>query len=236
MCYSKQTHKWNYVNDVDGDTTYQSAYTEEIVFRASQIVKESVTKLLNKNLRLMFCLTRPPGHHSCENRRTGFCHKNFAIDALDHLYKLGKNALILDIDAHHGDGSEEEILKRDYGNYISIHGYGKNIYPGTGNSTNDKCLNLPLNLNATDNEWFQAYNEAEQKIQEVKPDIIILSCGFDGYYKDQIAPLKLSETFYGEFGRRLAALNIPVLSILEGGYYVEDLGMLCVDFIKSFNY
>ena len=232
MCFSDQTHKWNYVNDVDGDTTYQTPYTREIVSRASTIIQLGVSHLVNK--RFVFCLTRPPGHHACENRRTGFCHKNFAIEALDGLYKQGKTAIILDIDAHHGDGSEEELLKRDYGFYISLHGYGKHVYPGTGNTNCQNTLNLPLNSNATDKEWFEQYKYAEEKIKSINPDVTILTCGLDGYYKDSIAPLQLSEKFYGQFGKKLASLDIPVLSILEGGYYVEDLGILCSDFIKGF--
>ena len=234
MCFSKQTHKWNYVNDVDGDTTYQTEYTNEIVNNASEIIKIGINDLLNRNLNLVFCLTRPPGHHSCENRRSGFCHKNFAIEALDIFNEKGKNVLILDIDAHHGDGSEQEIVKRKYGYYISIHGFGKNVYPGTGASNNEYCLNLPLSSSSKDEEWFNAFSIAEHKIKEIQPDVIVLSCGFDGYYKDLIAPLQLSEKFYEKFGEKLANLQIPILSILEGGYYVDDLGKLCEDFINQF--
>jgi acetoin utilization deacetylase AcuC-like enzyme len=58
---------------------------------------------------MVFLLTRPPGHHACSGKRVGFCHRNFAIDSLDAAFNAGKTALILDIDAHHGDGTEKEI-------------------------------------------------------------------------------------------------------------------------------
>ncbi len=234
MCNSPQTHRWNYVGDVEGDTTYQTEYTEEIVSRASAIIRQSVNKLFSmRKKKLIFCLTRPPGHHACDNKRVGFCHKNFAIEALDHIAAAGKSGVILDIDAHHGDGTEAEILKRNYGYYISIHGYGRNVYPGTGNESNSKCLNLPLDANASDRDWFRAYDDAETKIRELNPDVIILSCGFDGYYKDSIAPLQLSQQFYRDFGRRLASLEKPILCILEGGYYLEDLGLICANFLHG---
>ena len=236
MCYSKQTHKWMYVNDVDGDTTYQTPFTNEIIKRASEIISIGINKLIYENKKFVFCLTRPPGHHSCENKRVGFCHKNFAIEAMDILFKLGKSTVILDIDAHHGDGSEIELLKRDYGYYISIHGFGDNIYPGTGKlMESQKILNIPLDKNADDFIWFNSFDKfVLPKILYIKPDIIILSCGFDGYYKDLIAPLQLTENFYKILGKKLSDFNIPILSILEGGYYVPDLGILCEHIIKPF--
>lgn len=236
MCFSKQTHKWNYVNDIDGDTTYQTPYTDIIVHRASEIIKLGIEKLLNNNKKMVFCLTRPPGHHSCQNKKVGFCHKNHAIDALDIFKEKSKKVIILDIDAHHGDGTETELLKREYGYYISIHGYGENVYPNTGKFLDsDRILNIPLDKYSTDDIWLKSFETLVlPKIYNISPDIIILSCGFDGYHKDIIAPLNLSEDFYSILSEKLCKLNIPILSILEGGYYLNDLGVLVKNLLTPF--
>ena len=79
---------WRYVGDVSGDTTYETTCTAEVVQRASRIIVAAAATVGNRSSadnRLMLCLTRPPGHHACEGRRIGFCHRNFAIDALDAL-------------------------------------------------------------------------------------------------------------------------------------------------------
>jgi acetoin utilization deacetylase AcuC-like enzyme len=220
---------------VKGDTTYETSYTLEILNRASGIIKKGIDLLLDSR-NMVFCLTRPPGHHSCEDKRAGFCHRNFAIEALDYLDSHGKKALILDIDAHHGDGTESEIVKRLYGTFISIHGFGKHIYPETGNvSIPNKVLNIPLPPSTTSDEWLHAFHtRIIPEIQCIKPDVIILSCGLDGHHKDQMMPLQLTEDTYSEFGKHLCSLNIPVLSILEGGYCIPVLGKCVENIIRHF--
>jgi acetoin utilization deacetylase AcuC-like enzyme len=237
MCNSIQTHEWNYINDIDGDTTYETKYTKEIVDRGLIIIKNSIDKLINGDKIFIFCLIRPPSHHACEGKRVGFCYKNLVIDALDYItVKYNKSVLILDIDAHHGDGTEKEILKREYGYYISIHGFGENIYPGTGKSVNNnRILNIAMNNDTSNEEWLSKFNiNILSKIKEISPEIIILSCGLDGYYKDISSPLKLTENAYKEFSVKLSSLNIPILSVLEGGYYNDSLGLLAYNIIYPY--
>ena len=233
VCGTPVTNLWKYVGQIDGDTTYETPYTTTILDRASKIIQNGIDSISAH--KMVFCLTRPPGHHSCENKRAGFCHKNFAIEALDYIHSLHKSALILDIDAHHGDGTEEEIKKRPYGTFISIHGFGKNIYPGTGNASSERILNIPLPPTTNSEEWLNAFTtSAIPKINQVAPDIIILSCGLDGHRQDNMMPLQLTSKTYETFGNILSKLNIPVLSILEGGYHIPVLGECVENIIKSF--
>lgn len=227
ICNYIPKHQWNYVKCIEGDTTYQTPYTDEVILRGIKIIEMSINMMIQNNIKFTFCLLRPPGHHSCEDKKAGFCHHNFSITAMDYFNKIGKKTLILDIDAHHGDGTEAEVLKRDYGYYISIHVYGENIYPFTGNhdKNNDKILNVPLPPNSDSRIWLQSYYEKiKPEIIKYNPDIIILSCGLDGHTLDSIVPLHLDESTYLEFSSDLSLFNIPVFSILEGGYHLDALG------------
>jgi acetoin utilization deacetylase AcuC-like enzyme len=230
-CGSKQTHIWSYCNDKDGDTTYMTPYTKEIVKRASAMAKASVANVRG----FTFVLTRPPGHHACGEKRLGFCHHNFAIDALDAAHALGKKALILDIDAHHGDGTEAEIMERSYGSYVSLHAFGKNIYPGTGGSSSERILNIPLAPETGDREWLGAYDaQAAPWIAGYAPDILILSAGFDAHAEDSLVPLRLSTEAYAGLSRRLKDLGIPILSVLEGGYCLSVLADCACALVSAF--
>jgi acetoin utilization deacetylase AcuC-like enzyme len=218
-CGSQKTNMWAYCNDKDGDTTYTTPYTKEIVKRASEMATASVACVKG----FTFGLTRPPGQHACSGKRLGFCHHNFAIDVLDSAHALGKTAVILDIDDHHGDGTEEELLKRPYGSYISLHGFGKNIYPGTGATSSERILNIPLPVETTDAEWLSAYDaHATPWIMGAAPDMIILSAGFDAHADDTLAPLRLSTHAYTGLSKRLKCLGIPILAVLR-----EDIIFLC---------
>lgn len=236
MCESEIDHQWRYVKQVDGDTTYETPYTEMIVERAEAIIIKRVDEFIKNNERITMCLIRPPSHHSCCGLKVGFCHKNLVISALDMFHNRGKNVVILDIDAHHGDGTEKEIMKRDYGYYISIHGYGENVYPFTGaEECNDKLLNVPLDKTSSDEAWLgKMCSVILPKIKEINPDYIILSCGFDGYYKDISSPLQLTEKSYKVFAAEFEKLKISVFVVLEGGYYIPILGELTTLILTPF--
>jgi acetoin utilization deacetylase AcuC-like enzyme len=177
-------------------------------------------------------LTRPPGHHACSGKRVGFCHRNFAIDALKTAFDIGKNALILDIDAHHGDGTEKEILSLGYGHYCSLHAFGPNIYPGTGFTSSERCLNIPLAPSTGDSEWMIALDGAASWIKKQVPDLIILSCGFDAHAEDSLVPLKITEQSFKYCSKMLKDFGVPIVSILEGGYQLDVLGP-CVSAVLS---
>lgn len=234
ICFSTNTYAWNYVGDKQGDTTYQTPYTAVIVERAAQIVKNEMKRICSmRGASMTFALTRPPGHHACSGRRVGFCHRNFAIDALEVAHRLGKTALILDIDAHHGNGTETEIKKRGYGYYCSLHAFGPNIYPGTGSYSTDQCLNIALAPASQDVDWTSALTAfAGPWIRSKEPDVIILSCGFDAHTDDSLVPLHVTSESYKSCSQFLKKLNVPVLAILEGGYHLPVLGS-CVSAILS---
>lgn len=234
ICGSKPSHDWTYTQDVDGDTTFETPYTTAIVARARAMILQAAQTATSRSLTV--CLSRPPGHHACsDKKRKGFCHANFIIDALDYFESQGKRAVIVDIDAHHGDGTEHDILQRNYGFYASIHGYGPNVYPGTGNTSSERILNLPLSKDAGTALWFEAWNsQLLPFVTSKNPDIILLSCGLDAHESDTVAPLKLTTECFGQIGKDLKALNLPIFAILEGGYCLSVLGDSMGAFVTPF--
>ena len=186
--------------------------------------------------KLTLCLSRPPGHHACsDKKRKGFCHVNFIINALDFFHERGLRAVVVDIDAHHGDGTEHDILQREYGYYASIHGFGPNVYPGTGASSSDRILNLPLSKDTGESEWFEAWNQKLIPfVKSIEPNIILLSCGLDAHENDLLAPLNLTTKSYNKIGKDLKSLNVPIFSVLEGGYCLPVLGESMMQLVTPF--
>lgn len=239
MCESEETqthaHTWAYTKDVEGDTTFETPSTLYVLDRAKKMVLQATEDAMARSLTL--CLSRPPGHHSCsDKKRRGFCHRNFVIDALDAFQKKGLRAIIVDIDAHHGDGTEEQLLKRDYGAYVSIHGFGENVYPGTGgDSESDRTLNLPLKKEAKSDEWLAAWTtKVLPFVISYSPDIVLLSCGLDAHEADTLAPLQITTDCYLQVGKDLCALKIPVFGVLEGGYCLTVLGDCVKEIVSAF--
>ena len=236
VCGCLSANEWKYCEEVDGDTTYMTPFTDAIVGRAEKMVEIAAQDFLEKTGQFTFCLSRPPGHHACQGKRRGFCHKNFAITALDYFWSRGKSCVILDIDAHFGDGTVAELDKRPYGAYVSIHGFGKNVYPGTGDAVETaRILSLPLPPDSGNSAWLDTFqNKALPFMRKSGADIVIVSAGFDAHKADVIAPLRLNNSAFMEIGKELRLLGKPVFVVLEGGYNLDTLGHSVSAFIQGF--
>jgi acetoin utilization deacetylase AcuC-like enzyme len=171
-----------------------------------------------------FSLMRPPGHHAGRNgsalgvRTRGFCYFNNIAIAVK---SLKKPALILDIDGHHGNGTQEIFQGDKDVVYISLHRYP--YYPGTGASSKGNCLNFPLPANCGAQEYLETLDIALSMTDVSKFEVVAASVGFDAHFGD-LASLGLTENTYREIGKRIAGLKLPVFFILEGGYMGEQNG------------
>lgn len=212
--------------------TYYTPRTFDIVLDGIGVLKQLLDEIKN-GVKYGIALIRPPGHH-CENKGSGFCIMNNALISSTYAQTLGYNKVfILDIDFHHGDGTQKllmsnKTLKNIY--FCSIHGYGEGVYPGTGSrSENTKhILNIPLEINIYDDSTRQKINddyylniietEVNNFILQSGPDIIVVSCGFDGHQNDTLQGLNLSDNAYRRIVHHLKTFNIPILIVLEGGY------------------
>jgi len=172
---------------------------------------------------------RPPGHHVGRDFLGGFCYFNNIAIAVK---RSGKRTLILDIDAHHGNGTQDIFLGDPQVVYVSLH--RSPLYPGTGLSSVQNCFNFPLPARCGDQVYLETLDRAlDRALQDFQPEQVAISAGFDGYERDPLASLGLSIETYREIGARIAKLGLPVFAVLEGGYVPEALGPLIEALIRG---
>jgi acetoin utilization deacetylase AcuC-like enzyme len=181
-----------------------------------------------------FSIMRPPGHHAGRNgaalgaNTRGFCYLNNIAIAVRH---LGKPTLILDIDGHHGNGTQEIFFGDDKVMYVSLHRHPH--YPGTGAVSEANCLNFPLWGDCGDEAYLETLDGALGMVDVGKFEVVAVSAGFDTHIGD-LASLGLTEKGYREIGKRIAALKKPTFFVLEGGYVGEQIGKDIGELLKSF--
>lgn len=170
-----------------------------------------------------FSLMRPPGHHAGRDGKAlgaltlGFCYFNniaIAVKSLD------LPTLILDIDGHHGNGTQEIFLGDPKVTYISLHRYPH--YPGTGLRSQGNCLNFPLSYPTGDSLYLKTLDKALSQVGMESIEVVGISAGFDAHQGD-LASLGLSVGCYREIGRKVGALGKSTFGVLEGGYIGENI-------------
>jgi acetoin utilization deacetylase AcuC-like enzyme len=186
-----------------------------------------------------FAIVRPPGHHAKYERADGFCFFNNMAIATQKLVNEGKKVFILDIDGHHGDGTQSIFYDTDKVLFYSIH--QQYAYPGTGMAYETGegkgkgfTINHPLPAGSGHAEFLTAVDTAIEKAKEYCPDNIGVSVGFDGYEKDMILNLNYTLDSYYECSRRLSQSFENVFAVLEGGYH-QDIRKCVDNFIGGVN-
>ena len=178
-------------------------------------------------------LCRPPGHHAAAAMAGGYCFFNNAAIAAESIVEAtGEHVAILDVDVHHGNGTQQIFWRRGDVRYASLHADPRRLYPfflghadevgeGPGRGAN---LNLPQPLRADDATYLADLDRALEWIATAPGSIVVVSLGFDTYEKDPIGDLALTTEGYAEMGRRVAALGRRLVILQEGGYYLPSLG------------
>lgn len=192
--------------------------------------------------QVVYSLCRPPGHHAGHQNMGGYCYFNNAAIAANYLSAHGRVA-ILDIDFHHGNGTQDAFYARADVLYVSLHADPSTSYPyirgfatETGEAAGVGCnLNIVISKSTTVTEYILALEKALAKIQDFAPDYLVVSAGFDTFIDDPIGGLCLNTDDYTEIAEYIVALQIPSLIVQEGGYNVEHLGQLVVNFLQPFN-
>lgn len=201
-------------------------------------------KLLHEGVDSAFVLTRPPGHHAGSDFFGGYCFLNNAAIAAQYLRDHGAwRVAILDVDYHHGNGTQDIFYSRDDVFFASVHadpstdypfflGYADETGAGKGEGFN---LNLPLSQGAPPDAWFEMLDIALKRIAQSKPDALVVSLGVDTFEGDPISHFKLrTREDYPRLGERIRALKAPTLFVMEGGYAVKEIGDNVVAVLAGF--
>lgn len=218
------------------ETTWDAAY-------ASAQVALTGAERLNDGAAAAFALCRPPGHHATADMYGGFCFLNNAAIAAQHLRDRGATRVaVLDIDFHHGNGTQDIFYDRDDVLFVSLHGDPLDAYPyylghaeetGAGAGAGH-TLNLPMLPGTSFAVWREALARALTKITDYGADALVVSLGVDTFEKDPISFFKLRSEDFLTTGGDLATLKLPTLFVMEGGYAVEEIGVNAVNVLQGF--
>jgi acetoin utilization deacetylase AcuC-like enzyme len=180
-----------------------------------------------------FSLMRPPGHHATRDRAMGFCYfSNIAIAALDAFESGVERVAIWDFDGHQGNGTEAIVLHNPRIRFASIHQFP--AYPGTGAKSFANIDNYPVAPFTLRSEQVDVAKHSLEKLLTFKPDLLLVSAGFDAYVRDPLLQLTLEREDFAKFGAWLINIDIPVAVILEGGYS-DDLPELIDAFLTAWS-
>ena len=199
-------------------------------------------RLISSGEPAAFALCRPPGHHAAADLYGGYCFLNNAAIAAQAFAEEGKHVALLDVDYHHGNGTQSIFHGRSDIFYISLHadpaydypyfsGYADERGVGEGEGFN---LNLPLPLGTDWGDYKKALQTALMRIENFAPDVLLVSLGVDSFVDDPISSFTLQAQDFSELGARSASLGLPTLFVMEGGYAVKTLGKNVTNVLTGF--
>jgi acetoin utilization deacetylase AcuC-like enzyme len=214
-----------------------------VAARAGAHCALSAAQQLVQGDRVAFALSRPPGHHAGMDFFGGYCFLNNAALAAQHLRDAGMaKVAVLDIDYHHGNGTQAIFYDRADVFFASIHGDPRTEYPfylghadetgaGAGEGAN---LNLPLPRGTGFERWSAALDHALASIGRFGAQALVVSLGMDTFVGDPISGFTLQSADYLRVGERLAAAGLPTVLVFEGGYAVAEVGVNAVNVLDGF--
>ncbi|WP_179405593.1 histone deacetylase family protein [Burkholderia guangdongensis] len=200
-------------------------------------------RLVEHDQRAAFALCRPPGHHAGRDVMGGYCYlNNAAIAAEDWLARGAKRVAILDVDYHHGNGTQSIFYERGDVLFASLHADPAVDYPHflgyadeTGHGAGADCNhNYPMPWGTDWSGYSAALADACGEIGRFAPDALIVSLGVDTFEGDPISSFKLKSDDYPRMGAAIARLGLPTLFVMEGGYAVDEIGVNAVGVLTGF--
>ncbi|MBF6604048.1 MAG: histone deacetylase family protein [Chloroflexi bacterium] len=215
------------------DTSTPIVAGSYVAARAAVDVALTAVDLVLGGETAVYGLCRPPGHHAARSVYGGYCFFNNAAVAAESIVRTtGERVAILDVDFHHGNGTEQIFWRRGDVLYVSIHADPDRQYPyylGRADETGEgpgigANLNLPLPAGTTNERYLVALDRALEAIASTPGSIVVVSLGFDTYAHDPIGDFALTTDAYHEVGRRVAALGRRLVLLQEGGYHRPSLG------------
>jgi acetoin utilization deacetylase AcuC-like enzyme len=208
---------------------------------ASAATAIHAANLLLGGQRHVYALCRPPGHHAGPDNAAGFCYFNNSALAAETLTRAGKRTAILDIDVHHGNGTEAIFYDRADVLTVSIHADPRRFYPffwgyehergkGAGEGHN---LNLPLERGTKIAAYCSALETALKAVSDFAPDVIVIAAGLDIAVDDPFKGFAIETSEFETIGKMIARLGLPMLAVQEGGYPSPSLGANLASLLKG---
>lgn len=214
-----------------------TAHTWEASYAAAQCAVTAVSHLIATG-ETAYALCRPPGHHAGADRAMGFCYLNNAAVAAEMLRRrFCERVAILDVDVHHGNGTQDIFYERDDIFFASIHGDPSNYYPfywgypeqtGAGPGTG-ATLNVSYPVGSSDDAFLSALEAALEGVARYAAGALVLSLGTDASVHDVHGRHEVTDEGFGRMAERIAALKLPTVIVQEGGYASSELGRLVAD-------
>lgn len=225
---------------IEADTVV-SSQSFEVALLAGGAVADAVEQVVTTDKKRAFCLVRPPGHHALANHAMGFClFNNIAVGAKLAIAKHHlQRVLIVDWDVHHGNGTQDLFWNDPQVGFFSIHRYP--FYPGTGAADETggglaigTKLNVPITFGTSRQQYLEQFEQALEKIAaKMKPELVLISAGFDAHHLDPIGSLGLEAADFQAMTRKVIDVanryaDGRIVSVLEGGYHPDAVAE-CVD-------
>lgn len=218
------------------DGTWEAAYA------AAQTALTAADRLRSGEIGV-FALCRPPGHHAAKDMYGGYCFLNNAAIAAQFLRKHGAaRVAVLDVDFHHGNGTQDIFDDRSDVLFLSIHGDPLHAFPhflghaeeeGSGAGVGF-TVNFPLPPGTSFGTWRAALVQALQRVADFAPDALVVSLGVDTFETDPISFFKLASDDFTTYGADIAALGLPTLFVMEGGYDIAEIGVNAVNVLQGY--
>lgn len=214
--------------------TYRSA------FDSASLAYSAAKHVQSRRDKVGYALCRPPGHHATTSLMGGYCYFNNSAIAANYLSSFGKVA-ILDVDLHHGNGTQEIFYERNDVLTVSIHADPRYKFPSYTGFTNEKGegkgkgynWNFPLGKDTSDAMYQRTLMKALKTIRRYSPSYLVIALGLDTFKEDSIGFFGLTTEYYQKMSATINKLNLPTVIIQEGGYNTENLGSNAVSFIKG---
>ena len=237
-------------DNIDGKVGYYCHASETSITRgtwaaalASVACAQSAQRHVAAGADSAFALCRPPGHHATADQYGGYCFVNNAAVVAQMFRASGAaRVAVLDMDFHHGNGTQSLFYDRDDVMFASLHGAPQDAYPfylgyadetgaGAGEGTN---LNYPMPPGTDYAVWSGALDDAISKIQTWGVEALVLSLGVDAFKEDPISFFKLESDDFTDAGRKVGAMRLPTVICMEGGYAIEAVGINTVNVLEGF--
>ena len=211
--------------------------------RSSHDTALTAAALVGAGERSAFALCRPPGHHAGDRFMGGYCYINNAAVVAQWFRDQGaKRVSILDVDYHHGNGTQQIFYARSDVQVVNLHADPMVEYPFFLGHADERGeaegegfnRNFPMPFGTAWKEWSASLDEACDLVAGYGPDMLVVSLGVDTFERDPISRFKLASEDYPKLGGRIAALGLPTLFVMEGGYAVDEIGINAVGVLTGF--